>query len=166
MAEITSPETTAPPPPAIEVSPGDSGGISFKRERGAETPDQAGSKPAQTGKKVPTTLDPATFRLALAVPGRMAASLTGYDGFELTDREIKDLSAVWAQVQIPLTPMSQALAATVVIVAVKTFGYMAWRRQGGESAVPPASEMEASEVEPPPDAIDLSAVRGIGEPTL
>lgn len=78
--------------------------------------------------KVP--LHPAAIRLPVAVSGRLAAELTGYNGWEFTESELKDLTEIWSQLEIKVSPASQAIVATTTMFAMKAASYLVWLRAG------------------------------------
>ena len=78
--------------------------------------------------KVP--LHPAAIRFPVSVSGNILSELTGFDGWRFTDRELEDLVEIWSQLNIQVSPVSQAVVATTTVFTLKASGYIAWMRAG------------------------------------
>ncbi len=75
-------------------------------------------------------LHPAVIRLPFSIAGRIGTEITGYPGFTMTERELADLSELWMQCGVMMSPMLQAAIGTTACVGSKFLGYFAWTRAG------------------------------------
>lgn len=135
MVEFVSPKELDSKPPITEeeVAPGAEGA----EAKGKRVAEEVAAGELKKG-KVP--LHPAMIRLPLSVIGRVAETATGYRGFEFTDRELNDLAELWMQCGIEISPVAQAIVASVSILGFKAGGYFAWRRAGKPEQKPEKKE--------------------------
>lgn len=162
--------------PGVSVS-----GVSFKRLGGELEPEASRLERDQQAqakgpkKEAQTMMSTATVRLGASVSGRLLAELSGFKGWEFSDQELADLSEVWSEVQIPVSPMTQALGATLIIAVAKVGAWMAWKKTGGtkdaSKRVPEQPKKETPKPEAPKPVeprvtnlgTDLNAIKGLGE---
>lgn len=81
--------------------------------------------------KVP--LHPAVIRLPFSIAGRIGFELSGYPGFVFSEQELADLSELWVQTGVVMTPMLQAAIGTTAMTGGKFLGYFAWVKAGKPS---------------------------------
>lgn len=149
-------------------------GLGFERVAGKLEPE--GARQAREGKAAEAAaslkpvkavqISPALIRLPASMSGRMLAELTGFSGWAFTEEELKDLTELWGQVEMPMTPKTQAITATLIIVAMKVGAWFAWHKSGGRkvdkdgaltAVIPAPAAAPAPEPDPYPNA------RRIGE---
>lgn len=78
--------------------------------------------------KVP--LHPAVIRLPFSIAGRIGFELTSYEGFVFTEQELADLSDLWVQCGVEMSPLLQAAIGTTAMTGGKFLGYFAWVKAG------------------------------------
>ena len=71
-------------------------------------------------------LHPAVIRLPFSIAGRVGYELTSYPGFVFTEQELNDLSELWMQCGVMMTPMLQAAIGTTAMLGAKSLGYFSW----------------------------------------
>ncbi len=73
-------------------------------------------------------LHPAVVKLPLRVEGEALAQLTGFDGWRWSEEELNDLADLWVQCGIYMSPVAQAMIATVAALGAKGMAYVTWKR--------------------------------------